>query len=181
MEKINFTDSYINVPVVILSREELKPFKALNRALIYKTGITIDYAYYDIVKKKYPHLDYIDFKTDIDGIKQLAYGNIDLLAINIASAEYYIREYGLTNLKVSEDTEFSLKFAIGLNKDMPLLLSIFQKVLSSIPENEKKQIIDKWISFRHPWYKNIPNFFIFLIIDIIVLIFALAGFALVFL
>ena len=179
-DQINFTDPYMNVPIVILSREELNPFKALNRALVYKTGITIDYAYYDTVKKKYPYLEYVDLKTDIEGIKQLSYGNIDLLVINIASAEYYMREYGLTNLKVSSDTELSLEFAIALNKDMPLLHSIFQKVLSSIPENEKKQIIDKWISFRHPWYDKYPKLFIFLIIEIIVLVIALAAFALVF-
>ena len=177
-EYINFTDPYINVPVVILSREELKAFNTLNRALLYKSGIAVDYPYYEAVKEKYPYLKFVDFKTDAEAIRQLSYGNIDLLAINIASAEYYIREYGLTNLKVSGETELSLKLSIGLNRQMPQLYSIFQKVLSSIPENEKKQIIDKWINFQNPWYVKYPKLFIVLIVNGVVLLTALAATAL---
>ncbi len=176
---MDFTNPYIDVPVVILSREELKPFKALNRALVYKTGITKEYAYINPIMKKYPYLDYVTFNTDSEGIKQLAYGNIDLFIINIASASYYIKEYGLTNLKVSEETDFSFELSIGISRRMPELLSIMKKVLASIPENEKKRITDNWISFSQPWYRKYPGLFIFLIVDAIVLFVAMTAFTLV--
>ncbi len=176
---LDFSEPYINVPVVILSREELKPLKQLNRALSYKTGMTTGYAYFNAVKDQYNYLNYVDFDTDIEGIKQLAYGNIDLLVINIASASYYITEYGLTNLKVSEETDYSFKLTVGINRNMPELLSIFNKILSAMPENEKKQIIDKWISLGQPWYEKYPKLFIFIIVDIIVLFIAFFSFFLV--
>ncbi len=175
---LDFTEPYIDVPVIVLSRKDFKTFKTLGQLLNNPIGVTTDYSYNEYLQKNFPALNYVAVKNDSEGIKQLAYGDIDLLIINIASASYYIQEHGFTNLKVAGDSGYSFKLSVGIRKDLPELFSIMKKALNQIDKNEKEKIMGKWITLQYPWYKRNPGLFLFLIADISIIIIVITALSL---
>ena len=76
---------------------------------------------------------------------------------NLATSAYLIKSSGLTGLKyVSLDTEDQQSLYFAVRNDWPLLVSIINKGLASITEEEKMVIRDKWIGLEnHIDYSNI--------------------------
>lgn len=65
---------------------------------------------------------------------------------NIDTTNYFIRSIGLTNLKfVVFEAEKQQALYFAVRKDMPELVSIFNKALHTITEEEKFAINNKWI------------------------------------
>ncbi len=64
---------------------------------------------------------------------------------NLASANYIIKDHGLSNLKVAGimSDQFALRY--GVRKDWPELSAILGKALASITDRERETIKDKWI------------------------------------
>lgn len=68
---------------------------------------------------------------------------------NLASTNYLIRTNGLTNLRfVAFEAEKEQALHFAARKDLPELVSIFNKAISQITEEEKKTINNKWIELN---------------------------------
>ncbi|MGI6571562.1 MAG: ATP-binding protein [Caldicoprobacterales bacterium] len=65
---------------------------------------------------------------------------------NLATTNYIIRSNGLTNLRfVSFEAEKQQALYFAARKDWPELISIFNKAMMYISENEKLEIHNKWV------------------------------------
>ncbi|HOS68461.1 MAG TPA: transporter substrate-binding domain-containing protein [Bacillota bacterium] len=68
---------------------------------------------------------------------------------NLATTNYLIRSNGLTNLRfVSFEAEKQQALYFAVRKDWPQLVSIFNKAMDTITENEKNAINQKWIDLE---------------------------------
>jgi C4-dicarboxylate-specific signal transduction histidine kinase len=56
---------------------------------------------------------------------------------------------GISNVKITGETEFDTKLAFGIQKDLPELLSIFNKSIELITKKKQQHILQKWISLKH--------------------------------
>jgi signal transduction histidine kinase/CheY-like chemotaxis protein/HPt (histidine-containing phosphotransfer) domain-containing protein len=70
---------------------------------------------------------------------------------NLATTNYLIRTNGLTNLRfVAFDAEKQQTLCFAVIKDDPELISIFNKTLNTITDQEKTAINNKWIALKAP-------------------------------
>ncbi len=90
----------------------------------------------------------------------MAFGKVDAMILNIASASYYIAKDGITNLKVTEDTNFIFDLSFACRNDWPLLQSILSKGLATITPQERKAILDDWISLGKKGWTPSPTFIV---------------------
>jgi len=81
---------------------------------------------------------------------------------------------GLSNVRVVGKTKFSHQLSFGIQKNLSPLVSLFNRALDSISEEEKRRIIDTWGEEKYKDkidYELVVNTFIVLLIIILIIIF----------
>ena len=149
LEYMNFTTPYISAPLVITT-QITKPFiedplSIQNNRL----GITKGYAYIEILKAKYPQINLIEFETLNAGLEAVRRGTIFGFIDNLITSGYAIQKNYIGELKVAGKFDDSWELSIGVRNDDLILLSVFNKVISSIKNEEYREVINRWISVQY--------------------------------
>lgn len=98
----------------------------------------------------YPKINLSLYDSVEAALTAVANGTERAFVGNLATTNYLIRSNGLTNLKFiafEAEKEQSLYFAV--RKDWPALVSILNKALDAVTEEEKLAIHSKWIDLKN--------------------------------
>jgi len=76
-------------------------------------------------------------------------GEVDALLCTLALCSYTIADLGLNNVKITGKTEFDTKLALGVQKQLPELVSILNKAISNISNGQQQVILDGWIKQKY--------------------------------
>jgi signal transduction histidine kinase/CheY-like chemotaxis protein len=145
---LNFTDPYIIMPIVILVRKNYSDKISSEQINKMQLAGVREYAYVEYINNTYPEAEIIEYDDNLTALLQTSIGNADGVIIDLMSASALIEKYNITNLMVGKTLEYSLQLRFATRKDMPILTSILDKVLGSIDESEKEQIIRKWVNIQ---------------------------------
>ena len=95
----------------------------------------------------YPEIDVSAYVSVEDALEALSSGEEQYFLGNLAATNYISREMGITHLKyVSVDNGLATNLHFAVSKDNPVLLSIINKSLDSMTEEERLLIFNKWIN-----------------------------------
>ena len=142
---LNFTTPYISNPIVIATRHTQNYIEKINDIKDKKIALIRDYGYASKIRRQYSYIEFFTVEDIQDGLLSVSTGEIDALLCTLALCSYTISEMGLNNVKISGKTEFDTKLAFGVQKDMPELLSILNKAISTISHEQQQHILDSWI------------------------------------
>ncbi|WP_415251163.1 diguanylate cyclase [Sulfurimonas sp.] len=146
---MNFTKPYLTSELVIIT-QITKPFLDDPRSLTKQPlGITKDYAFIQILKMKYPNSNLIEFNTLKDGLEAVRRGEIFGYVDNLITSGYAIQKDYIGELKIAGKFDEQWNWGIGVRNDDLVLLSIFNKAISSIKNEQYREIINKWISVQY--------------------------------
>jgi signal transduction histidine kinase len=149
------TEPYLQIPVVLLSRDTLEEGLTLERLKSMRVAVGHKYAVADFVGNSYPDLSLVPIKTDLNGLLDASVGDIDILVMDLATATYHIEKHNITNLKIAGRVGPSYEFSMACRRDMPLLRDILQRGLNHITEAEHNVLREKWLHLeREPFYLN---------------------------
>jgi len=142
---LRFSEPYIKFPDVIITRSG-QDFPSLE-SLAGKRLVTLDgTAINEFLRQRYPQIHLI-LVHDVKGLLQrVSTGEVDAGVLNMATTSYAIKEWKITNLHISNPTEFSYKLALASRRDWPMLKSILSKALATINEEERQRVFNKWIT-----------------------------------
>ena len=70
-------------------------------------------------------------------------GEVDALLCTLALCSHTIAELGLNNVKITGKTEFDTKLALGVQKNLPELVSILNKAIRQISYGQQQLILDR--------------------------------------
>lgn len=149
-EYLNFTAPYIEIPAVIIVREDLRgplDLKALQQKQMF-VGVTSGYAEHDFLKNNHPQLNLIVVPDVTTGLKKVAFGMSDSMIASVAIATYYIKKDRIPNLRVAGETGYVYGLGFATRKDWPELNAILEKALRNIPAEKKTAILEQWISLE---------------------------------
>ena len=141
-----FTEPYLQIPPVIVSKKEQKAFLTLDDlngkivALEENIGTIID------LQKNYPNINIKTFQNTTFALDAVSRGLADAYIGNRAVVSYKIKEELLDNLKI-DVVDLSRKpsiLTLGVSKNYPLLFSILQKAMAEITTKEWDNIKTKW-------------------------------------
>ena len=167
----NFTKPYMNYKMMIITRNDVDFISSLksysNKVFVRKKGSGI----INILKKEYPHIKINETATYKDMFDEVSSGKAFALIATLPVSLYYIKQYGYDNLKVSGTLDKVYHLSIAVRNDEPELLSILDKSLNSISENQHQKIFNKWTSFKI--IKKTDYSLIIKIIAILILIIAI--------
>jgi len=102
------------------------------------------------IKEKFPHIKIIETKDLLESINMVLDKKVDALYDGQVVVSQTIIKNFITGLKsVSQNVFISNSLHYFINKDKPILLSIIQKTLDSITQDERAKIISKWLNFTN--------------------------------
>lgn len=139
-----FTESYLNLPVVMLSRQEISYVDSERDLRKYRMGLLRGYAAEELFRREYPDLGYQTFTNLEEGIQSLISGQIDILIENQQAINYYIAQEGLYGLQIVGELPFTCELGMAVRNDWPLLLSILNKSLKQIDMETRQDILLNW-------------------------------------
>ena len=142
---LTFTEPYLDFPVVMIAGQEAQPISNPGELNGKRVAVVKGYGYVIPFRRQFPDLDYVEVETVRDGLTRLSAGEVDAFISAAPTAYHLMSELGLTNLMVVGSTGLSIDLGLGVRKDMPVLVSILNKALASITEEEKIKVRQKWV------------------------------------
>lgn len=146
---INFTKPYLSSSFALATLKSHKKVPRINNLLEKTFGMVKGYASIDIFLKKYPSIRIREFDTISNGLAAVRKGEIfGFIDIPTTLSSVITKEY-FTNIKIARELDTKLELSVALRNDSPDLLSIFQKLITSITKKEKDRILNKWITVKY--------------------------------
>jgi len=144
---IAFTQIYLTSPRVIYTREDSLYIHSLENLAEKTVSVERGYALQQKLADEYPSINLLITETTESALKSVASGKADAYVGNLMAGTYIIKNRGLNNIKIAAPAPFDdLSLAMGVRSDWPELVSIINKVLTSLSHEEHVAIRDKWLS-----------------------------------
>jgi two-component system sensor histidine kinase/response regulator len=147
---LDFTEPYMSVPLVVIMTDDA-PFISGLRDLQRggaRLAVTRNYASHEFAARDYPELDLVVVETAEDGLRAVSAGRVDAYLVNLATASYFIRRLGLTNLKVAYTTDYRFDLRAAVRRGSRAFLGVLDKALASVTYDEREAILRRWISLE---------------------------------
>ena len=143
-----FTPPYFNVPTVILVKDSSDATRWPASFVGKRIGVGKGYGVQSYLEKNYPALALTLVQDDLEGMRQLTFGELDAMILDVASASYLNDQEKLNHLRVFSSFEFSYTLSFAVRKDLPVLHQILTKSLAVIPEQKKTAIFNQWVHIK---------------------------------
>lgn len=144
-----FSEPYIDFQRVVVVNKENNTIKNLNDLKQIKVAVQTNSSHHSYLKS-FPEIELSLYTSVDDALSAVSNGSEVAFVGNLATSSYFIKEKGFTNLKyiiLDAENVQSLHFAV--RNDWPELVSIINKGLASITEEEKIEINNKWIGVEN--------------------------------
>jgi len=171
-----FSASYYSFLRVVFINTNNKDIASFNDLMNKKVAVQTNSSHYGFLQE-YPSIQMSLYSDVVKALQAVSSGTETAFVGNLATSNYLIKDNGITNLKyieIASEEKQLLYFAV--RNDWPELVSILNKGLASITQEEKLTINNRWVGVE----KNFDYTLLFQIIGIaglvIVLIIVVSSF-----
>lgn len=143
---LDFTEFYRKSPVIIIDRGEngfIGGLKYLNNK---KVSVEKNYFMEEILRKNYPNIKLQVVDSTKKALELANSGEVDAYVGDLGLADYLIKKNNLSNLRFSGQTEYFSTQGFAVTKNNSELLSILNKAVKSLPEDETENMFNYWLS-----------------------------------
>ncbi len=142
---LNFSTPYLSMPLAIIVRNSNTDIINLNDLKDKLVSVNKGSYLHEWLKHNHPEIKLYLTKSNVASLKALSFGKVDAYIGNIAVATYIIQNNFLSNLKIINNLQgLDTQVSIAVEKGNAILLSIINKTLASITDDEKRAVIQKW-------------------------------------
>lgn len=143
---LNFTDPFLEIPVVILVRNDYSNIITPNHINQMRLAGVAGYTTIDHIKSAYPESEVVEFQDDLTALMQTSLGHTDGAIVDIMTASFLVEKFGITNLALGITLKYKWEIRFATRKQLPELQAILNKLLESVDENQKQAIYHKWVN-----------------------------------
>jgi len=150
-----FTDEYIFAPWVIFIRSDDGFVSSIDDLKGKTVSVEEGFVMHEKLEREYPEINLkvipaiSENFTEIP-IKELSTGLVDAYIGNLLTTVYIIHTKGYNNVKVAAPTPFeNHNQAMAIRSDWPELVSIINKTLASMTQDDHLAIRNKWLNVRY--------------------------------
>jgi polar amino acid transport system substrate-binding protein len=106
------------------------------------------YSVVEVLHQFYPeiHLKLVDDART--GLRMVEKGQVFGFIDTVPSINYQALKYGISHIKVSGVLDHKYEMSVGVRKDLPQLLSLYNKAIAATTSKERQQILDNWLSLK---------------------------------
>ncbi len=165
-----FSKPYVSYPIAIattLDKQYISSTESLNNK---KVAVGKFYSTYQILKSKYPEVEFVEVKDNIEALKLLSKGEVYAVIDILPVLSLIIADYGFKDIKISGTTEFNFDVRFMVRSDYEELIPIINKGIESITHKESNEIKNRWLSVRLESIVDYSRFWEISFIGILVLL-----------
>ncbi len=149
---LTVTDPFIFYPFAVATQPE-NPFIIDLMPLMDKRFAMVEgYAGIEIMRKRYPEIDLLLVDTASQGLKMVekskVYGFID----TVPSINYQTLKHGISLIKINGVLDEHYAMSIGIRKDLPELVSIYNKAIAATHDADRQRILNNWLSLTFQYH-----------------------------
>ena len=172
---LTFTEPYFTDPNVIITRTE-HPYVA-NPALLAneRVALPLGTSVSERLRREYPNLEQLLVESEEETLFLVERYKADLTVRSLTMAAYVIKEGGHFNLKIAgQFPGYDNLFRIGLQKDLPLLVSILNKGIATLTPMDVQNAVNNHISikvqrgFDYRLFIMLGLFFVVILLSVII-------------
>ncbi len=149
---LNFTESFIDVPTVIIVNIENQKKLTLDDIKGKQVAVTRNYWVHEYIRNNHPGIKVVGVNNDGEALSMVASGEIAYAISDLPTALHFIKSKKITHLRISGETGIVYKLGIGIIKKWEPLHSILAKAVKSVSLEERNRIIKKWIDIEYDTY-----------------------------
>ena len=142
-----FSDPYVSPAIVVFTRQESDPINSMQDLNRRTVVIENQYSLHEQLARGFSQIRLLPVETTADALKALSSGRADAYIGNEGSTKWIAEQNALTNLRAAytpaEFGDNSLRLAV--RSDWPILGSIINKALASIPDPKILEIRRRWL------------------------------------
>lgn len=146
-EYLLFSDPYYTIPVVVLTQKGYNLPSAEKIQEMNLAGVK-GYAVNEYLTEKYPGLVLNTYEDDLTALMQTVLGNSDGTIIDLPTATYFARKYGLSNLELGCQLDFTWELRYGVSRKFPELIPLINSFLKTVPESLKNELYAKYVNLQ---------------------------------
>ena len=139
-----FTYPYLDYKLAIITKDDQGFVSSLmdiiDKPIARKKGSAL----ITKLEKLYPAVKIIESESTLESFEYVANGKAYATISTLPVASHYINKYNLDSVRIAGYTDMRLRLSIAVRDDDPLLLSILDKALATIPPERHKLIYDRW-------------------------------------
>ena len=144
---LSYTDPYLLLDWVIVRSKETPSIKSLEDFEERIVAVADGYATKSFIEKQYPKIQILPKATTYDVLQSVVDGKADAALVERVTANMIIHSYRMYSLEIDQQViqkDIPLSFAV--RSDLPELVQILNKGLSSITPEESEMIAQKWMA-----------------------------------
>lgn len=145
-EYLEFTDPYFHSSLVIATGLHQPWINNIDDISGNKIGVVKGYASAEFIENNYPDIVITEVESLKQGLELVAKGKLFGMVEMLATVGYQIQQEYIGSLKISGKLDRKWDISVGVNKDQPLLTSIFNKAINAIPMEEHQRVLNNWVS-----------------------------------
>ncbi|MGA1940240.1 ABC transporter substrate-binding protein [Arcobacter sp. YIC-310] len=146
---MNFTKSYLDIPSVLMTKDD-KPFiENLSNIKDVKIGVNRDFSSFEALKLKYPDIDFIELNNIVDGLEMVNKGEFYGYISSMGQAWYILQNDFLSHIKISGKIDERVELRIGVKKDESKLFDILNKFINTLDSETIELLSNKWVYVEH--------------------------------
>lgn len=142
----NFTRPYADIPHVIIADTDATQLHSAADLKGKTLALEAGFGNVSYFREHYPEVSLREYSDTARALDAVARGEADAYVGNRSVALYLIGQELMTNLKAHGRVEKQGSvLAFGVREDWPQLVSILDKALASISQQQQNQLIQKWV------------------------------------
>lgn len=143
---LDFTTAYFTSPMVIVGKGKHWLENGFSD-LKGKTVAVIDgYWFTEFLRVNHPQMPTLRLQSVHEALEAVEEDRAYAVVTTAMEAAYQIRHNHLSDLHIVGQTQFRNNLSIGVRKDDAILLSIMQKAVDTLTEQELDDIREKWLA-----------------------------------
>lgn len=147
--EINLSRPFVSFPLVIVTRDDVNYMAHTSQLKGRKVAVGKNYTSYHYLTANHPEIELVQTDDVKSGLMALANRRVDAFVGHMAVVVHTIQENALTNLKIAGETEYSFDHCMGVSPQYPQAVSIINKVLDGMTDEEHRNIYRKWLSVHY--------------------------------
>jgi two-component system sensor histidine kinase EvgS len=150
-DHVAFSRSYTTSPWVLVTRKDYKEVKSLADIDGHSIAVYQGAWFIDDLKKKYPHINFIESKFHIETSDWLQENKIDGVIMPYFPASFFLNNIFPDRYRIAAVLPIDpVRLAMAFNKNNPMLRSIINKALVDIPPETIQAQVARWQSSAPP-------------------------------
>ena len=158
-EFLAFTSTYHTGVDVIFTRGN-NIYNSLNNFDGKTLSVVKGFYEEELLRKYYPNIKIVTVKNSFEALKLVAFGKVDGAIDNLATGNYIISKYQLSNIEPSfeiANQKFNLDLHLATSKDNTILRDILEKAKNQITELELQKLKKIWIFNNKKYEKHVSK------------------------